>query len=429
MATMASTLPYTFPAAIEQDQNTRPPMPLITTIALAATMLLAVYLERLFGWRQALLFIVGTFAGVVLYHASFGFTTSWRVALSDRRSAGLRAQMVMLVLASTAFVILLSLPQPVLGLTLQAYVAPLSLSVVVGAFLFGIGMQLAGGCASGTLYTAGSGNTRMVVTLAAFILGALISTRHALFWATVPSFGPVSLLNSLGPSGAVLATVVVCGGIAWGAARLERARHGSVAPITSGPSGGISLLRGPWPLLWGAVGLVIVNVATLVLAGRPWGITSALALWGAKLAQAVGIDVSSWPYWAEQTRAAALAIPVLADVTSVMDIGIMLGALTAAGIGGKFAPVWRVPFRSLLAAVLGGILLGYGARIAFGCNIGAYFGGVASTSLHGWLWFVSALAGNALGIQLRPWFGLIVERTPCAPTECGGASRNSSSSC
>jgi len=416
---MASTLPRTFPATIGPDQKTRPIMPLITAFSVASTMLLAGYLARLFGWRQALLFVVGAFAGVVLYHASFGFTTSWRLILSDRRSAGLRAQMLMLVLASTAFVVLLSLPQPVFGITLEAYVAPLSLSVIVGAFLFGIGMQLGGGCASGTLYTAGSGNTRMVVTLAAFIVGSLISTLHAPFWATVPSFRPVSLLTSIGPAGAVLVTAVVCGGIALAAARLERKRHGSIAPISSGASGGIALVRGPWPLLWGAVGLVVVNVATLLLAGRPWGITSALALWGAKLAQGAGIDVQSWPYWTEPARVSALTIPVFADVTSVMDIGIMLGALTAAGLAGQFAPVWQVPLRSLLAAAVGGILLGYGARISFGCNIGAYFGGVASTSLHGWLWFVAALAGNALGTGLRPWFGLSVERTPCAPeTNC-----------
>jgi len=309
---------------------------------------------------------------------------------------------------------LLSLPQPVFGLTLQASVAPLSISVIVGAFLFGIGMQLGGGCASGTLYTAGSGNTRMVVTLAAFILGALLSTRHALFWAGLPALQPVSLLTSLGSAGAVLATILICGAIALAGMRLERARHGRIAPIATNGSDGSSLLRGPWPLLWGAIGLVMVNVATLALAGRPWGITSALAVWGAKMAQAVGVDVQSWPYWADQTRSAILAAPVLGDVTSVMDIGIMLGALGAAGIGGKFAPVWRIPFRSILAAVLGGILLGYGARIAFGCNIGAFFGGVASTSLHGWLWFVAALAGNAFGTRLRPWFGLKVERTACS---------------
>ena len=386
-------------------------MPLVTSLSLACASLLTLYLARFFGWRHASLFVVGAFAGVVLYHASFGFTTAWRVLLTDRRSAGLRAQMIMLALTATAFVALLSLPQQTFGLTLQAYVAPLSLSVVVGAFLFGIGMQLGGGCASGTLYAAGSGNTRMVITLAAFILGAFLSTRHALFWSSVPALQPVSLLNAFGPGAAVVATLILCGGIGLAAARLEHARHGRVAPITANGLSGISFVRGPWPLLWGAVGLVLVNVATLVLAGRPWGITSALAIWGAKIAQAIGVEVQSWPYWADQTRGALLAAPIFGDVTSIMDIGIMLGALAAAGMGGQFAPIWRIPFRSLLAAVAGGMLLGYGARIAFGCNIGAYFGGVASTSLHGWLWFVAALAGNALGTQLRPWFGLKVERT------------------
>src|ERR1700732_4360162 len=58
----------------------------------------------------------------------------------------------------------------------------------------------------------------------------------------------------------------------------------------------------------------------------------------------------------------------------------------AAGLAGKFKPGWKVPPRSLIAAVLGGLLLGYGARLAYGCNIGAYFSGIASSSLHGWLW-------------------------------------------
>ena len=47
-----------------------------------------------------------------------------------------------------------------------------------------------------------------------------------------------------------------------------------------------------------------------------------------------------------------------------------------------------------------------GARLAFGCNIGAFFSGVASTSLHGWLWIVCALAGTWIGVRLRPLFGL-----------------------
>jgi len=65
----------------------------------------------------------------------------------------------------------------------------------------------------------------------------------------------------------------------------------------------------------------------------------------------------------------------------------------------------RLPF------LIGGLLLGYGARLAYGCNIGAYFSGISSASLHGWLWLAAAFVGSILGTRLRPLFGLSVERT------------------
>ena len=95
---------------------------------------------------------------------------------------------------------------------------------------------------------------------------------------------------------------------------------------------------------------------------------------------------------------------VLADVTSVMDFGIILGALLASILAGRFAPVWKASGRSLAAAVAGGLMLGYGARIAYGCNIGAYFSGIISGSVHGYLWAVAAFAGNILGAHMRPFF-------------------------
>jgi uncharacterized membrane protein YedE/YeeE len=151
-----------------------------------------------------------------------------------------------------------------------------------------------------------------------------------------------------------------------------------------------------------------VNIATLLRAGRPWGVTSAFALWGSKIVATAGVDVTAWPYWQSPARAAEWQAGILADPTSVMNFGIVLGALAAAGLAGRFAPVWRVPARSLLAAAIGGLMLGYGARIAYGCNIGAYFSGISSSSVHGWLWFAAAFAGNAFGTRLRPFFGLRV---------------------
>lgn len=69
---------------------------------------------------------------------------------------------------------------------------------IMGAFIFGIGMQLGGGCASGTLYTVGGGSTRMIVTLLAFIGGSLIGTAHMPFWTSLPQLAPISLVKSLG---------------------------------------------------------------------------------------------------------------------------------------------------------------------------------------------------------------------------------------
>ena len=95
-----------------------------------------------------------------------------------------------------------------------------------------------------------------------------------------------------------------------------------------------------------------------------------------------------------------------------MNIGIVLGALAAASLAGKVAPGWRIPPKPLAAAVIGGLMMGYGARLAYGCNIGAFFSCVASTSLHGWVWILCAIPGNLFGIRLRRRFGFDVPALP-----------------
>lgn len=95
-----------------------------------------------------------------------------------------------------------------------------------------------------------------------------------------------------------------------------------------------------------------------------------------------------------------------AGLFAVMNIGIILGALVAGSLAGKVAPGPAIRWPSLAAAVIGGLPICYGARLAYGCNIGAFFSGVASTSLHSWVWILCAIPGNVIGVRLRPWFGL-----------------------
>ena len=378
----------------------------ITAMAIA---LAAWYLNAVISWRQAALFIVGAFAGVVLYHAAFGFTSAWRVFIADRRGAGLRAQMLMLALTCAVFFPVLA-GGSLFGQPLRGSVSPVGIGVAAGAFIFGLGMQLGGGCASGTLFSVGGGSTRMVITLFFFIIGSVLGTAHMAWWTAQPALAPTSLVTTMGPWLGLAASVLVFGAIAWFTMVVERKRHGELVNETRPPRGP-RWLAGPWPLVAGAIGLAIVNIATLTIGGRPWGVTSAFALWGAKWFSAVGIDVASWSYWQAPAQATALRSSVLMDVTSVMDFGIILGALLAAILAGRFAPRLAISGRSVAAAVIGGLLLGYGARIAYGCNIGAYFSGIASGSLHGWLWLVAAFAGNIAGTGLRPMFDLPVERT------------------
>ena len=388
----------------------------VTGAALAAIAALCTVTWQTQSPRQGLLLLTGVALGITLYHASFGFTAAFRVLLADGRSAGVRAQMIMLGLACILFFPALAagilFGQPVSG-----FVAPAGVSVVVGAFMFGGGMQLGGGCGSGTLFAVGGGNTRMGITLAFFIAGSVTGLEHLPFWEAMPALPPVSLVEVWGWPAALAAHLAVFACVYFCAAMIEQRRHGSLQALGGSlPMAGFlpALWRGPWPLLAGALALAILNFLTLYLAGRPWGITSAFALWGAKAMAMAGFDMSAWASWSDAGQQAALTGSVLADITSVMDFGLMLGALAAAGLARNFRPGWRIPAGQIASAIIGGLLMGYGARLSYGCNIGAFFSGIASGSLHGWLWIVCAMAGNWAGMMLRPFFGMSVER-PAAP--------------
>ena len=144
-----------------------------SALAVAGALALADY----YTWRQGALFLLGAALGVVLYHALFGFTSAWRVFIANGRGAGLRAQMAMLAVAVLLFFPALA-QGSLFGQPVHGEYGAVGVSVLVGAFLFGLGMQLGGGCASGTLYTAGGGNTRMLVTLIFFIAGSALGAWH-----------------------------------------------------------------------------------------------------------------------------------------------------------------------------------------------------------------------------------------------------------
>jgi uncharacterized protein len=271
-------------------------------------------------------------------------------------------------------------------------IAPLGPSLIVGSFTFGIGMQLANGCGSGTLYTAGAGSGRMLIALAFFVLGSVFGSLSLPSFLALGGIDPVLASAYLGPWGGLFATLTSLAAVAALIAFVAKLRGANFTPSRNYLLGGI------------AIGLL--SILVFAAGGHPWSLTFGYTVWGAKIASALGYDFSTAPFWQWPGPHHALTDSVLTDTSSLTDFGLLLGAMAAAAAAKPFAAQAWPPARSLIAASLGGLIMGWGARLGFGCNIGAFVGGVASGSLHGWVWFGCALAGSWVGLQIRPLFGL-----------------------
>jgi uncharacterized membrane protein YedE/YeeE len=343
------------------------------------------------GTRMPALALVGGGIGFVLTKANFGFAGSFRAALQWGDFSAFRAQSVSLAISTLLLFPLLAWSDAA-GLGFGGYGSSIGIGFAVGAVLFGVGMHIGGGCASGTLYLLGSGDGTLLVTLFLFLIGSAFgaATLHA--WTWLPAFPATTSQAQLGWVPALVLHLASF-------ALLYRflPRH----PTTPEPPWPRvrDLARERWPLLLGAVGLALLNASKMALSGYPWGETTGFTLWGSKVALALGFDPASWAYWRD--GADALHVSVFADVTSVMDMGIIAGAALAASLGHAFDLRFYVPLPRLAGAALGGLLMGYGARLSGGCNIGAYFSALASGSLSGWARVLFAFAGSWLGLRLK----------------------------
>ncbi|NNF70835.1 MAG: YeeE/YedE family protein [Rhodobacteraceae bacterium] len=374
---------------------------------LAVILAITLYVNNLLAWQQAQNFLMGCLLGYVLYRATFGFTGPWRNLIVHRRGLGTRKTLAMLAAASVTMMLL------------GAYggypnvTHAVGWSLLIGAFMFGVGMQFGGCCGSGTAYVAGGGSARVWVTLAFFIVGSVWGSIDAPAWWKVSKFGKFSMVQEYGVWPAIFLTLAALAVFAWVTVRLEKARHGELQGFNPPEASWTNrAFFGPWSPLAGGVLMGALTGFVLVATLQPWGITFGYTIYGAKIATALGIDLASinapfteTAFWGQKWAQAAINQPLWINNAANMNIGIILGAALAAGLVGKWHPSLKgVPMMSLVAAAIGGILMGYGARISTGCNIGAMGNGIASGSLHGWAWMAAAFAGNMLGIWFRPMF-------------------------
>ena len=380
-----STL-VTSPGATVAAGATRAPSLWAQRLPIAAVVL------ALFGWllwsvssRQALLLLVGVGLGWGLAAARFGFTTGWRILVEQRDPSGVYGQIILLaLLAAVSMPMLAHFPET------HAALGPPSISLLVGAFVFGLCMQIADGCGSGTLYKAGLGVPLNMGILPLFALGSFLGSVHLNGWLALGALEPVGLVQSFGATGALLATLAALAVVAV------------LVGLWSGQRFSFSSTPRRW--VWGAVALALFAALNLFIAGQPWGVVYGFGLWAAKGATALGLfDPTQNAFWSDPGHAQRLSQTLLLDVTSITNIGILAGALWVAPRRPQDAK--PLTGQQWLIGLAAGFIMGYSSRLAFGCNVGAMVSGISTGSLHGWIWVPMAFLGTLIGIRVRRRFG------------------------
>lgn len=332
--------------------------------------------------RQAVLFLVGIGFGAALAGARFGFTTGWRELVEHRDPRGVYGQLLLFALAA-------ALAMPLLGhfSELHAALGPPSVSLLVGSFVFGLTMQIADGCGSGTLYKAGMGVPLNMAILPLFAIGSFLGSVQMHDWLKLGALQPVGLVQAWGAGPALAATLAALALIA--------------VAVRLWVGAGKPLLEKRW--VWGAVALAVLATVNLVIAGQPWGVVYGFGLWAAKGAQALGLfDPTHNAFWSDAGNMQRLGQSALLDVTSITNIGLLAGALwVSAGRPPREQPLTATQWS---IGLLAGLVMGYSSRLAFGCNVGALFSGISTGSVHGWIWLPMAFLGTLIGVRVRRRF-------------------------
>ena len=296
--------------------------------------------------------IVGALLGFVMQRTRFCLAGGFRDMYVQKSNKMFYALLVAITVQSLGLLIFTSL-----GIVkVPAHTFPV-VGTIVGSFIFGIGIVLAGGCATGMWYRAGEGLIGSWVALILYAITSAITKTGVLLPVMNAINKPLNVNASVSqstgvPNWVLVLILAIITGIRH--YLFERRYHSFIAGIAVGL---IALLA--WPM----------SEST----GRPYGL---------------GIT----------TPSANLINFLISGNTKFIDwgvllvLGIFIGSYVAARGSKEFK--WRLPDKKTIRnSAIGGILMGFGASVAGGCSIGNGLVETATMSWQGWLGLASMIAG------------------------------------
>lgn len=399
-------------------------------------LLAIIVLFGMFGLKTPMLYfrlVVGLIFGYALSRGYMGFAGGVNRAYNFGSTKLMRTLMFMFFITavlSTAFLFGADLS------TLKLGVRPINLGLVIGGLLFGCGMAFCSCCASGALTDMAAELPKAFITLVFLCIGVFLgfpiqntagwvrnsvikaADRNGVYFPDLFKFDGFD-----GYLGAIIVTGILCLVVVKLSYMYENKRkkagtyvknasesmqlsderksleeNGEACPMKE--SGYEKIFVRSWSLKKASVVLAIAFALLMGVTKSGWGVSSPFGIWFGKFLMLFGVSADSIGEFIKGDTKHYVE-PLLEHGSSVQDIGIILGAfvymLTASTFVDAFKASSKIKFKQIIFYAIGGLIMGFGTRLANGCNAGALFTPIANFSLSGWLYFIFMVSGGIIG--------------------------------
>lgn len=295
-----------------------------------------------------------------------------------------------------------------------------NIGTMLGGFVFGIGMIIAGGCASGTLADFGEGEGHALIAFPLFVLGTIpghylraVIDRNPIGKVGIRGYLP-EYVGYLGAGVITIGLLVILYGFTKKYENTRKAEGTYLDPksdyldfekpltdeMESNPFGWnlyhkVFVQR--WNFITGAMILSIISGCIMIFTNKAWGVTSAFTKLGVWFVGLFGVKFSDESF---KSIYKALDHGILYDAGVILDIGIVFGAFVAFLMAGRFKISLSFNKTNAFLFALGGLLMGFGSRLAKGCNIGALYSSLPNFSFSGWAFMLAISLGAVAGLRL-----------------------------
>ncbi|PWL52451.1 MAG: hypothetical protein DBY38_10995 [Clostridium cadaveris] len=330
--------------------------------------------------------LLGLIFGIVINYFSVGFCGAVYCTTKKINSYGFRMFLISILIGGTGIFFLKTLSGAEAN---YVGVMGIDYALMIGAFIFGIGMMLSDGCILGVVRDLGNGYLDHIITFLFVIIGTLIGNvtykstwlplkEHSLYVYFPETFGTIVgfILFIL------LVVFIYFEFYVWDKRNLGEN------------------CRLPKKSIIGGIILGIYMIVYQLITGLNIGISGAFPYFGAWATNLFGAHSEEWSFFQLESSQKIISGGMFKYETSILIIGIIIGSMITAILTKKFKIHKPESIKEVGGYAAGGLFMGYGACIAAGCNLSVFLSSAANLSLSAWVYLPFMMLGSILVIKV-----------------------------